>query len=320
METTLQAAAGSPSRVPIRGYAWFTLGWTVLTIIVGAVVRATHSGDGCGKSWPGCADNFVPTSTENVSRIIEFSHRTVSGLNLVFVAVLMVMVLRMFASGHPARRSAVASMIFIIFEAAIGALIVLYGWVAHDTSTPRQVSVPLHLVNTFALTAVLALTVWHVREGGRLSFADRRLVRQLGGLALLILLMAATGATTSLADTLFRADTLGEGLAQDFDSASALIVRLRVLHPFVAVSSAALIGWFVWHRLDEVERAGRTWPARFVLICLALQVGLGVLHIALLTPLATGLMHLAVALVLWLAFAFFAFGMLAGPRQTAAAR
>ena len=53
-----------------------------------------------------------------------------------------------------------------------------------------------------------------------------------------------------------------------------------------------------------------TRAGRAVLGLIAVQVSLGALHIALLTPLATALMHLAVAQVLWVAFLFYAFDRL----------
>ncbi len=302
METTLGVVRrqGAASLVT---YAWFTLAWTLLTIVLGAVVRATHSGDGCGASWPSCDGAFFVTSSSDSSRMIEFTHRAVSGLDLIFVAVLVVLVFRSLPGGHRARRTAVWSLLSVISEAAIGALIVLYGWVAHDTSTPRQVSVPLHLVNTFALTGLLALLVWQLRGGGGVTFARERGARALAGLGVLIVLVAATGATTALADTLFRPESFGHGLAQDLDASSALIVRLRVLHPIVAVTTALLLAHYIWQRLDDGigARAGRT-----VLVLLGVQVALGSLHIALLTPLVTALLHLAVAQVLWIAYAFFA--------------
>ncbi|MEZ4616463.1 MAG: COX15/CtaA family protein [Caldilineaceae bacterium] len=35
-------------------YAWGTLGYNLLVILWGAVVRATGSGAGCGSHWPLC--------------------------------------------------------------------------------------------------------------------------------------------------------------------------------------------------------------------------------------------------------------------------
>ncbi|RJQ11076.1 MAG: heme A synthase [Dehalococcoidia bacterium] len=307
METTLPVARRRGAPPPVVSYAWFTLGWTLITIVLGAVVRATHSGDGCGASWPSCDGQFFVTAQTETPRLIEFTHRSVSGLNLLFVAGLLMLVFRSLPVRHRARRTAVWSMISILIEAGLGALIVLYGWVSRDTSTPRQISVPLHLVNTLALTGLIALLVWQLRGGGTLTFARSRGARALAGLATLLVLVAATGATTSLADTLFEPESLGHGLAQDLDSSSALIVRLRVLHPLIAIVTGIVMASYVWRRLDD---GVGTRPGQVVLVLLAVQAGLGSLHIVLLTPLATALMHLAVAQTLWVAFAFFAFDRL----------
>lgn len=307
METTLAVAGRRGAPPSVVSYAWFTLAWTLLTIVLGAVVRATHSGDGCGASWPSCDGRFFVTAQTETPRLIEFTHRSVSGLDLLFVAGLLVLVFRSLPAGHRARRTAVWSMVSILMEAGLGALIVLYGWVSRDTSTPRQISVPLHLVNTLALTGLIALLVWQLRGGGALTFARSRGARALAGLAALLVLVAATGATTSLADTLFEPESLGHGLAQDLDSSSALIVRLRVLHPLIAIVTGIVVASYVWRRLDDGlgVRSGQV-----VLVLLAVQAGLGSLHIVLLTPLATALTHLAVAQTLWIAFAFFAFDRL----------
>ncbi|MDA0270430.1 MAG: COX15/CtaA family protein [Chloroflexi bacterium] len=300
-------------------FAWGSLGITLVTIVMGAIVRATHSGDGCGRSWPACDGSLVFPGTDDTARLIEFSHRMVSGVNLIVVAVLLFLIFRAFASGHPARRAGVWAMVFLVIEALIGAVIVLYGWVAEDRSAARQVSVPLHLVNTFLLTAALAYTVWVV-AGGRVPAlkVNRRLTFTLGGLAVLMMLTFATGATTSLADTLFRAESLAEGFMADFSQESAVILRLRVLHPVVAIGGGLLLAWFASTRLDETERRGRPWPARLLIFGVLIQATLGLVHIALLTPLVTGLLHLAIAQVLWVAFVLFALTLLEPDTEAAA--
>ena len=293
----------------LRLYAWSSLAWTILTIVVGAVVRATTSGDGCGKSWPSCDGSFLVTSTHDVSRAIEFSHRFVSGVNLLAVIVLVVWVLRALAQGHPARRSAPWVLVSILIEAGLGAIIVLYGWVAHDTSVARQITVPVHLVNTLILTGVMALTVWQIQGGGRISLADGRRVRSLALLAALVALVAASGATTSLADTLYPAHTLERGVAADFDAASAMIVRFRILHPVFAILTGVTVVAYVWRHLRDAG-GGHSVAGRVVIVCVLGQIGLGFVHVVLLTPIGTALVHLALAQTLWIAFAFYAFGQL----------
>lgn len=317
-ETVAVTPARSGAESRIRWMAWFTLGITIATIVMGAVVRATHSGDGCGPNWPTCEGTLVLPGTGERAQLIEFSHRAISGFSLIAVTILAVGVLRTFAAGHPARKAAAWSLVLMVVEALIGALIVFYGWVADDRSVARQVSVPLHLVNTFLLTAAITYTVWLV-EGyarPRLSAVPRR-TRALLGLSFALLLVAGTGATTSLADTLFAAETVAEGIRQDFDRESALIVQLRILHPIVAIAAGALIVWFTWRHLDEIEARGHSWAARVLVFGIAGQAMLGFLHIALVTPLATALLHLFIAQVLWIALVWVSLTLLAEPGRGA---
>lgn len=304
----------------VRWMAWVTLGIVIATIVMGAVVRATHSGDGCGPNWPTCEGTLVLPGTGERAQLIEFSHRAISGVSLIAVVVLAAMVFRSFASGHPARRAVLWSVAFLVAEALIGAAIVLYGWVADDRSAARQVSVPLHLVNTFLLTAAVTYTVWLIEgfASPRLHETPRR-TRALLGLMAVLLVVAATGATTSLADTLFAAESLAEGIRQDFDRESELIVRLRILHPIVAITGGVLIAWFTWRHLDDLEARGHAWAGRALVVGIAAQAMLGFIHIGLLTPLATALLHLLMAQLLWIALVWVALALLSRPGAAAEA-
>ncbi len=300
----------------VRWMAWFTLGVTVATIVMGAVVRATHSGDGCGPNWPTCEGTLVLPGTGERAQLIEFSHRAISGVSLIAVIALAVLVFRAYAAGHPVRKAVLWSVGLLVVEALIGAVIVFYGWVAHDRSAARQVSVPVHLVNTFLLTAVLTYTLWLIEGYAKpvLRAVPTR-TKVILGLAFALLAVAATGATTSLADTMFAAETLAEGIRQDFDRESELIVRLRVLHPVVAITAGTLIVWFTWRHLDEIEERGHAWAAQLLVFGIVVQGALGFVHIALVTPLVTGLAHLLIAQVLWIALVWVALALLA-PRSS----
>lgn len=312
--TVAVAPVRTSSQSRVRWMAWVTLAITVATIVMGAVVRATHSGDGCGASWPACDGSLVLPGTGDRAMVIEFSHRMISGLSLIAVVILAVMVFRTYVAGHPTRKAVLWSLGLLVLEALIGAAIVLYGWVAHDRSVARQISVPVHLVNTFLLTAVLTYTLWLIEGYAKPRWrAVPTRTRALLGLSFALLLVAATGATTSLADTLFAAETLAEGVRQDFNRESELIVQLRILHPIVAVSAGTLIAWFTWRHLDEIEARGHIWAARVLIAGIAVQAMLGFVHIALLTPLATGLLHLFIAQALWIALMWVALTLLSEP-------
>lgn len=278
-------------------FAWFAVGWNVLTILLGAVVRATHSGAGCGPSWPTCQGELVPQLAGATA--IEFTHRVASGAALIVTAALVVLVWRRRPGGHPARRSAVWSGVAVIAEALIGAAIVLYEWVAEDASIARAISVPLHLVNTFLLLAALTLTAWFLSGGGELQRRGPARRRLMAG-AVCLVAIAATGAVTALADTLFPSTSLSQGLAADFSTTEHFLTRLRILHPLLAVGVVAA-ALFV-----SRGRAGPQASGRRLVLLSVMQLGLGLANIGLGTPLWLQLLHLGVADAIWISYVWLA--------------
>ncbi len=276
----------------IARYAWFTLVFNVGVILLGALVRATGSGAGCGRSWPTCQGQAVPELSGSTA--VEFSHRAASGVALVLVAILVVWVWRRVPHGQLARTGVMLSLISIVGEALIGAMIVLAEWVADDASLARVVAVPLHLVNTLFLLAALTLTAFWLSGGGRLSGRSHPVVWRwviAGGVA--IVLLAATGAVTALADTLFPKN--GSGVA---DTGEAhFLTDLRVIHPILAVVAAS-IGWWVSGRVGRPRsRAGNALP-----VLVGLMLVSGSLNIVLGVPVWMQLLHLLLADTLWIAY------------------
>lgn len=280
-------------------YAWFVLGFNVLVILLGAVVRATGSGAGCGQSWPTCEGEIVP-ELEGATAV-EFTHRAFSGVALLLVFVLAVLVWRGTQRGDPARTGVVLSVVAILGEALIGAMIVLAEWVAEDASAARAVSVPLHLVNTLFLLAALSLTIFWLGGGRRLDFGKSPTVTRwvvFGGVALV--LIAASGAVTALADTLFP-KTAGV----DVTAESHFLTRLRIVHPVLAVFAAA-VGWFASSRSER----GRTGWAASLPVLVGLMLLTGSINIALGVPVWMQLVHLLLADALWVAYVFTSAGAL----------
>lgn len=292
-------------------FAWITLAWNVGVILWGAAVRATGSGAGCGASWPTCHGEILP-ELEGATRL-EFGHRVVSGIALVLVAILVVWVFRAKERGHPARRGAVWSAVTIVGEALIGAGIVLYEWVADDDSLGRVVSVPLHLVNTLLLLAALTLTAFWLAGGGRLMVRVHRSDATLfGTIAVGLVLIAATGAITALADTLFPKDSFTSGLAADLAGEESFLTRLRVLHPAVAIGAGLLTAWYARSRGLPSGEGART-AGRIIIWTVVAQYIAGFLNVALGTPLWLSLLHLALADVLWVAFVWLTAEILSRP-------
>lgn len=282
-------------------FAWFVLIFNVGVILLGALVRATGSGAGCGRSWPACRGELVPDLTGATA--VEFTHRSASGAALLLVAALAVWIWRAVPRGNPARTGAKVAVAAIVGEALIGAMIVLAEWVAEDVSVARAVAVPLHLVNTLLLLAALSLIIFWLGGGRALSLKEHRLVWRwvlLGGVA--IVLISATGAITALADTLFPKDGIGINL----ESGSHFLTRLRVLHPVLAVTTAVVAWWLPGGVVRSRETRSVVWLVGVLLATGSLNVLLGV-------PVWMQLLHLAMADALWISYVFLAARALESP-------
>ena len=292
------------SDIHFSSLAWGGLVYNLAVILWGAWVRITGSGAGCGDHWPTCGGEIIPRSP-GLETIIEFSHRLTSGLTLIFAIILLVLARRVFEKGHRARTAAWVTLIFILLEAALGALLVLKGLVADDTSSARAIVVALHLVNTLGLVGGGALMAWWSVDRPRSSGTGVR-TASLWVLLIGLVMVGATGAITALGDTLFPVPVVeGSGLiatiVQDISMAQHILVRLRIVHPLLAVCVG--LGILVWGL--AVERATQSgalgYLANALVWSVALQLMLGVLNVILHAPGWMQLVHLLVADLVWVA-------------------
>ena len=268
---------------------------SILSILAGAIVRATGSGDGCGASWPTCNGRVIP-SLETSSEIIEFSHRSISGVLLIVTLLLFV---KSKDPDTPLLHKKIINYLtfFVLLEAAIGAVIVIYEWVGLNSSLPRIIAVPLHLVNTFALLGFYTLIFYLLRESeNKLSnFFDKRIKIAF----VLFFLTGATGSITALADVLFPSASFVEGFIEDFDSTSEVLTRLRILHPFV--STILSIFLFLESNRFKKEFAIDTSTIKVLVI---VGVILGVLNVVSNIILPLSILHLLLADLLWITYVY----------------
>ena len=268
---------------------------SILSILAGAFVRATGSGDGCGSTWPTCKGKIIPQLSDT-SEIIEFSHRSISGI-LLIVTLIIFTKSRNMSKGSIIRTTVNFLTFFVVFEAAIGAVIVLYEWVGLNSSLPRIVAVPIHLVNTFGLLACYAILYKVLLNNFKniKQLWDRRFVF----VAFLFLLSGATGSITALADVLFPSASFYEGLMEDFDRTSELLTRLRILYTIVATGlSVALI--------IESRKIQKDYKidVKFLQLLVIVAVTLGVLNVLSNIVLLLSIFHLAIADLLWITYIY----------------
>ena len=254
----------------INRLSFYGLVISIASIIAGAIVRATGSGDGCGASWPTCNGEIIP-ELKTSSELIEFSHRSISGILLIITLIIF---LKSFNNSVPVLQKRVirALTFFVLLEALIGAVIVIYEWVGLNSSTPRIIAVPLHLINTFGLLGAYTL-LFHLTKNSKTSlnnFFDKGFKIGL----ILFLFSGATGSIAALADVIFPSESFIIGLAEDFDSNSEILTRLRVLHPIVA----SFLSIYLYSEANRLQREYKVITKNIKLLVL-LGFFLSLIHI-----------------------------------------
>ncbi len=287
-----------------RKFNLVSLAYTLLVILWGAYVRATGSGAGCGDHWPLCNGEVLP-NTETMKTLIEFTHRTSSGLNLVIVVIGYIWARKLSPKGSWIRTSAFYSVVAIFMEAILGAGLVLLKLVEFDQSIARAISISLHLVNTLFLLTTLTTLNWysfHPEKGLQMMkkkvdhwfYRDRFFLFCSG----VFILLGVSGAITALGDTLFPATSLMSGMEQDLAHDSHFLVKLRILHPFIAVTWIMMV--FIWSkRFEKIETAG---IRALLILGITTQFLLGVLNWVLMAPNWMQLVHLFVADLVFITF------------------
>ena len=279
----------------LNSYAKLGLFLSIVSILAGAFVRATGSGDGCGATWPTCKGRIIPALTDT-SELIEFSHRSVSGF-------LLIVTLIIFSKTRKLHKASLVKSVtnyltfFVIFEAIIGAVIVLFEWVGLNSSLPRIIAVPIHLVNTFGLLGSYAILYKILEDDIQeiKSIFNKNFIL----ISFLFLLSGATGSITALADVLFPSASFIEGFLADFDKTSEVLTRLRILHPIIS-TILSIVLYLYSTRINKKYGVNVKLLKTFVIIA----VSLGVLNVLSNIVLPLSILHLAIADFLWISYIY----------------
>lgn len=253
--------------------------YTLIVIFWGAWVRISHSGDGCGDHWPLCQAEFIPDLTEKKT-FIEYFHRLMTGAYGIIVFFIFFK-LRNHAR-ELVRKLNIWLLVLMITEALIGALLVKLSLVTVNDSYMRLLFMILHQLNSFMLTGVTYLLFKAINPEFNFK-PSKKLV--------LFLVVSVTGAIAALSVTLFPSISLLQGIIDDFSHDSHIFIKLRVVHPFLAVT--IMSGFMVWLFMKN--------QTRFALEIL-FAMFIGVITLVTLSPVGLKIAHLGIAHVLWARF------------------
>jgi heme a synthase len=137
-----------------RSLKWLAIATTIGMILVllgGALVTKTESGMGCGRSWPLCNGQFLPTDI-TIELIIELAHRLVSGAVGLMVLILSIWTWKVIGHIRETKFLSFLSVFFIVLQGLIGAAAVKWG--------QSDFVLALHFgISLISFAAVLLLTL-----------------------------------------------------------------------------------------------------------------------------------------------------------------
>jgi heme A synthase len=294
-------------------YAWSVLIYNIGIILWGAFVRISGSGAGCGRDWPLCHGELIPTAAAPAT-LIEFTHRLSSGLALLLVVGLLVWSIRLYQRGAAVRCAAWFALGFIVIEALIGAGLVLLELVADNASVARAVWMILHLSNTLFLLASLTWCAWWASGQALMRSRPVGLVGiALGGALVGMLLLSASGAVAALGSTLFPTSSLAAGIRQDLSATAHILIRLRILHPMLAVLVGFYLTIMAWLFYQRTPTPLVRQLATLLTVLIGVQIAVGALNLVLLAPVSLQLLHLLLHSLLWSTLVLLASEVLAWP-------
>jgi protoheme IX farnesyltransferase len=169
---------------------------TVLLVVVGGLVRATNSGLGC-PGWPTCFGRWIPPLRYHA--LIEYSHRFIATVVVVLVCFQALVAWRRFRRVRQILWPALAAVVLVFFQAALGGIVVEGGLEA--------TLVAAHFATAMILLGVLVVVTanaFRLVEGRSLGGADPAFAR-------LTLWTAATAGALLVVGAYVRAE--GAGLA-----------------------------------------------------------------------------------------------------------
>jgi len=282
------------ARLTFENVALAALLSTFLLIVMGSLVRVTGYGLGC-PDWPLCYGQIVPPF--DIAPWFEFTHRLIGAATSVQIVGLGVWAWRTYRRVPHILHPAVAAVVLLVAQVALGGLHVIYelpaqtGWI--------HTGVAMALTGLMgALVAVTHPLARALSARAALAARDRGLPALVAATAVATYFLILTGAYVTRSGAALVCPSFPECGASS--PALQSLIDIQMLHRFSAYGVALLAGLTVW-RLVRIGGGEPGWrAAAFALAALVIvQFGLGISNVLLRLPLWSRILHLLVAALLW---------------------
>lgn len=142
-----------------KSLKWFSVLTSIGMLFVllgGALVTKTHAGQGCGRSWPLCNGEFVPSEITS-ELLIELTHRLVSGGVGIMVLILSIWSWKKIGHIREVKLLSLISFGFLVLQGLIGAAAVIWAQASFVLALHFGIS-----LISFAAVLLLTLLIFEV--------------------------------------------------------------------------------------------------------------------------------------------------------------
>lgn len=283
--------------------AYAALALAYLQAILGAVVRITGSGMGCGDHWPRCHGHWFPP-LDRADLIIEVTHRYVAAtLTLAVLALL-------FAAWQARGTPGIAGRGGVIRPAAAAALLVVAAALLGAATVKLELhaaAVVIHLALAMALIAALALTAARSRSLAsrrpRAATSARTLRASTAAAIIAIIAVLMGGATANVAGA--AASCVGFPHCREI-AVSGMPLIVQVGHRILAIALLLhLFGMVMALRKRSEPPATKLW-AKIAFTAALAQILVAAAMVEAGLPLHLRALHQALGTLVWLVVFVFA--------------
>lgn len=279
----------------MRRLSYAALALAYLQAVLGAFVRITGSGMGCGDHWPRCHGYWFPP-LGRVDLVIEVTHRYVAALLAVSIFALLVVAWR--ARGSPGisgRRGVLppvaAAAALVVAAALLGAVTVKLE--LHAAAVVIHLALAMALIATLVLAAVRARAI----HAGWAAASPRTMRGATAAAGMAFLTVMLGGATANIAAA--AASCVGFPHCRAV-TVGGLPLAVQVTHRILALLLVGhLLGMTLSMRKREEPAVARLW-VRLAFATVLAQILVAAAMVETGLPLALRVLHQALGTLVWL--------------------
>ncbi len=259
-------------------------------IVLGAIVRVTGSGLGCGDDWPLCNGTVIPPLF-NVTAWIEWSHRLVAMSIGIFGLGMLVSVFRSHRSNRLAVGATVLAAVLYAVQSGIGRSVV-----KADLS-PTLVAFHLGIAMLLlAALVVAAVAAWYRPRQHYPRATVTTLAYVSAALALAVILLGAmvrgAGATLACGDW-----PLCNGQVLPFSQGE--LATAHMLHRYAVLALGISLVILMWHVVRYRSNGSVRLLAALALVAYLAQAGVGAMFVVSRAAAVWGAAHVGLASATW---------------------